>query len=145
MTEDRSNAVASRTKAQDRALIRVLAAVIRRGDRYLLCLRPADKRHGGLWEFPGGKLESGENLFDAASREMEEELGVGALSVGNTLYRAQDPGSPFVIEFVEVDIQGTPEPREHDEIRWATVREIQQLRLAPADHAFSLSLPSSST
>ena len=41
------------------APIRVLAAVIARGDRYLVCRRPVQKRHGGLWEFPGGKLELG--------------------------------------------------------------------------------------
>jgi 8-oxo-dGTP pyrophosphatase MutT (NUDIX family) len=53
----------------------VLAAVIRRQDRYLVCRRPAHKRHGGLWEFPGGKLEPGETLLEAARRELREELG----------------------------------------------------------------------
>jgi 8-oxo-dGTP pyrophosphatase MutT (NUDIX family) len=53
--------------------IRVLAAVIRRNDRFLLCRRPSWKRHGGLWEFPGGKLEPGETPLEAAARELAEE------------------------------------------------------------------------
>src|SRR5690606_20769929 len=62
--------------------IRVLAAVIRRDGRWLVCRRPAHKRHGGLWEFPGGKLEPGESLLEAATRELEEELAVRVTGVG---------------------------------------------------------------
>lgn len=125
-------------------MIRVLAAVIRSGDRYLLCRRPTHKRHGGCWEFPGGKLEPGEDLFDAARRELKEELHVEVLAVGVKLFHARDIGSQFLVEFVEVDIRGVPEPREHDEIRWANASELRDLRLAPCDYAFSLSLPGSS-
>jgi mutator protein MutT len=62
---------------------RVVAAVIQRNDQYLLCQRPAHKRHGGLWEFPGGKVHDGETDFDAISRELTEELEVGVVRVGN--------------------------------------------------------------
>ena len=58
------------------ATIRVIAAVIARGDRLLVCQRPPHKRHGGLWEFPGGKCEPGESDLEAARRELHEELGV---------------------------------------------------------------------
>src|SRR5258708_6415849 len=54
--------------------IHVVAAIIERDGRFLLCRRNPLKRHGGLWEFPGGKLESGENHCDAAKRELYEEL-----------------------------------------------------------------------
>ena len=50
------------------APLRVIAAVIGRADTLLLCQRPPHKRHGGLWEFPGGKLEPGESDADAARR-----------------------------------------------------------------------------
>lgn len=50
--------------------IRVIAAVIRRDDSWLLGLRPSQKRHGGLWEFPGGKYEMGATA--AANRELQE-------------------------------------------------------------------------
>jgi 8-oxo-dGTP diphosphatase len=117
-------------------LVRVLAAVIRQGDRWLLCRRPAHKRHGGLWEFPGGKLEPGETLFDAARRELGEELGVDVTAAGDVVYLRHDVGSPYVIEFTEVHIEGTPEPIEHDEVRWITLDDFLPLPLAPADRDF---------
>ena len=141
MNEDQLDAAAHQQPAQGGELIRVLAAVIRDGDRYLVCLRPAHKRHGGCWEFPGGKLEPGETLLEAARRELHEELGVEVISVGESSFSRQDHGSAFLIEFVEVDISGTPRAREHDQIRWVTAQEMRNLRLAPTDEAFSLTLP----
>jgi len=117
--------------------IRVLAAVIRRDGRWLVCRRPAHKRHGGLWEFPGGKLEPGESLLEAATRELEEELAVRVTGVGDLLFSRQDDGSPFVIEFVAVAIEGEPQPLEHDELRWVTLPELLALSLAPSDAAFA--------
>jgi 8-oxo-dGTP pyrophosphatase MutT (NUDIX family) len=96
----------------------VLAAVIERGGRYLVCQRPAHKRHGGLWEFPGGKLEAGESYLDAARREMSEELGVGVVSVDEPLASFTDPGSPCVIDFVPVVIDGDPQCLEHSAVKW---------------------------
>lgn len=120
----------------------VIAAVIRRDDCVLLCRRPAHKRHGGLWEFPGGKLEEGESLLQAAQRELEEELGLRATSVGGVLFERQDPGSVFVIQFVEVVALGEPEALEHEEIRWVSMDQAGGLPLAPTDAAFIFSLRS---
>ena len=50
----------------DRESVRVVAAVIERGGRWLVGRRPIGKRHGGLWEFPGGKVNDGETTLDAA-------------------------------------------------------------------------------
>ena len=116
--------------------MRVLAAVIRDGDRYLLCRRPRHKRHGGLWEFPGGKIEPGEGLLEAAKREMKEELGLDVVAVGEALLARRDPGSPFVIEFVPVQVRGTPQALEHEEIRWVAAGEVAGLELAPSDLVF---------
>ena len=54
------------------ATVDVVAAVIRRGERVLLCQRPAHKRHGGLYEFPGGKCNDGETKDQAIARELLE-------------------------------------------------------------------------
>src|SRR5690606_25758578 len=118
--------------------IRVLAAVIRRDGRYLICRRPAHKRHGGLWELPGGKLDPGESLLDAARREMWEELALEATAVGRALAAIRDPGSPFLIEFVEVEIAdgAMPEALEHEEVRWVAPVDLGVMDLAPSDRAF---------
>ncbi|MCH9782446.1 MAG: NUDIX domain-containing protein, partial [Gammaproteobacteria bacterium] len=57
--------------------ITVVAAIIRdREDRLCLSRRPEHKHQGGLWEFPGGKVEEGEPLEQALARELDEELGM---------------------------------------------------------------------
>lgn len=116
--------------------IPVVAAVVRRDDRYLVARRPAEKRHGGLWEFPGGKVHEGEALLQAADRELDEELGLRALSAGSLLFSASDGDTPFVIHFVEVDAEGDPVAREHSEVGWFTAEELAGLPLAPADARF---------
>ena len=120
--------------------IRVVAAVIRRDGRLLVCQRPAHKRHGGLWEFPGGKLEAGESAFDGARRELAEELDVTVQTVGDVEFSIHDPGSPFVIEFHPVEIAGNPRCIEHTAHAWVTPQELLTLPLAPSDRQFALHL-----
>ena len=121
----------------DSAPVRVVAAVVERDGRYLVGRRPADKRHGGLWEFPGGKLESGETLFEAARRELSEELSVRCVGHGRTLWAAHDPQSIFLIEFIEIHIEGDARAVEHDAIGWFTPSELASMRLAPSDRLFA--------
>lgn len=116
--------------------IRVIAAVIARGDRFLVCQRPPHKRHGGLWEFPGGKCDPDESDADAARRELHEELGVVALSVGAELAAFHDAGSPFLIAFVPVRIEGEPVCHEHTALAWGTPAELALFDLAPSDRRF---------
>ncbi len=114
----------------------VVAAVVRRGANFLLCKRPAHKRHGGLWEFPGGKVEESETFLEAITRELEEELGVTVCAVERELFQAEDPGSMFVIHFIEVSIEGEPVAREHEAVEWLSLEAIRSIPLAPSDHAF---------
>jgi mutator protein MutT len=85
----------------------VLAAVIRKNGKYLICQRPLHKRHGGLWEFPGGKLEPGESLEETIRRELREELAVELKRLGQHLLEFEDPGSQFTICFVEATVTHT--------------------------------------
>ena len=115
------------------AVVDVLAAVIRDGDRYLVCRRPAGKRHGGRWEFPGGKIQAGESRSQAAARELREELDLRLVSLGETVCSHRDPESPFLVHFMEATVEGSPTALEHEELRWVTAEELESLSLAPTD------------
>ena len=115
---------------------RVLAAVVRRDDTLLVCQRPPHKRHGGLWEFPGGKQEPGESDADSIRRELLEELGVEPTAVGDEHFAIGDPGSPFLIAFVPTGIDGEPACHEHTALRWATLDELATMPLAPSDRRY---------
>src|SRR5690606_6518379 len=83
---------------------RVIAAVVTRGDRMLVSRRPEHKRHGGLWEFPGGKVGDGESDLEAISRELREELDVATVQVAEPVFVISDPGLPFMFVYVTVMI-----------------------------------------
>jgi len=119
-------------------IIDVVAAVIREGDLLLVCQRPIGKRHAGLWEFPGGKLEANEALFDGAKRELLEELGLNVIAVGKILFSILDPGSTFRVNFVEVIISSEKKPFavEHSQIAWLDIDQLRLLALAPTDQRF---------
>lgn len=114
----------------------VVAAVIRRDGRYLVGRRPAHKRHGGLWEFPGGKVDDGEDLVTAARRELDEELGLELVAAGRSMAEFGDPGSRFRIHFLQVTVEGPVTPTEHDEVGWFTPSELAAMPLAPSDARF---------
>lgn len=130
------HSIVARVSSNASDCIRVLAAVVVDDGRYLICQRPLDKRHGGLWEFPGGKIETGESLLMAAARELHEELDVHVTGVDSVLFSVADPGSPFVIEFVPTSIEGTPVCQEHTDLTWASLDELESLNLAPSDRRF---------
>jgi mutator protein MutT len=115
----------------------VVAAVIRRDDRYLVGRRPPEKRHGGLWEFPGGKVLRGESRLEAVTRELDEELGLEVVSLGALLLSVEDSGGSFVIEFYETVVSGTPRALEHSEVGWFSADELARMDLAPADAWFA--------
>lgn len=116
--------------------VRVVAAVISRGDQLLVCQRPIHKRHGELWEFPGGKTEPDETDESAARRELREELGVDVVAAGTVEFESHDPGSPFVIAFLPVQIDGDPQCREHSALCWGTPANLAELPLAPTDRRY---------
>jgi len=118
------------------APIRVIAAVVSRGDELLVCQRPHHKRHGGLWEFPGGKCEPGESDADAARRELREELGVEVTEVGDEEIVIADPDSTFLIVFTRVRIVGELDCREHIALKWGRPSELAHLPLAPSDRRY---------
>jgi len=121
----------------------VVAAVIQRGDRFLICRRPEGKNHGGLWEFPGGKIDPGESLEEAVRRELEEELAVKTSFVGNAMFSVTDEKSGYKIVFTPADIVGDPQPLEHSELAWVLPHELPAYPLAPSDREFTTHLGTS--
>ncbi len=118
--------------------IAVVAAVVTRDARYLVCQRAEGDRHGGLWEFPGGKLEPGESWLEAARRELREELAVEVVAGARApRFIARDPGSPYEIAFLDVRIEGEPSCHEHQRLAWRSCAELAHLPLAPSDRHFA--------
>jgi mutator protein MutT len=113
--------------------IRVLAALLQRDGRWLIGQRPAHKRHGGHWEFPGGKVEPGETDAEAMARELREELGLELVSLGTERCVVHDAGSPFEIAFVEVEARGVPVAHEHSALAWVSAHQFGSYALAPSD------------
>lgn len=113
----------------------VVAALIWDGDKFMICQRPANKTRGMLWEFVGGKVESGETKRQALVRECREELGV-TVSVGDEFTELVHdyPDMTVDLTLFECTIaEGTPKKIEHNDIRWITTEEIQQYDFCPAD------------
>ncbi len=121
---------------EDKRTIRVVAAVIENDGRYLVTRRRPTAVLPDLWEFPGGKLEAGEDHLAAARRELREELDLEVPAGGELLHSEIDPASSFVIDFVAVEIEGEPHCHEHVACRWVELDELLQLPLAPADASF---------
>lgn len=113
----------------------VAGLILDESERLLACKRPEGKHLGGKWEFPGGKLESGESPESALIRELEEELSIKVELLQPLTPVVWDYGRgpihlhPFVCRIVS----GTPHPHEHSEIRWCDREELQALDWAEAD------------
>jgi 8-oxo-dGTP diphosphatase len=116
----------------------VAAAVIRdRDGRVLVARRPPHAHLGGLWEFPGGAVEAGEEPAAALVRELTEELGVVARVLSPLTFAWHRDGSRDVLLlFYEAAIvTGTPNGREGQALRWVTREELAGLPTPPADAA----------
>ena len=114
----------------------VVAAVIRDNEgRVLLGRRPMNKHMGGLWEFPGGKIDDGESPEEALVRELLEELGL-TIAVDQPLTFAvhEEPGLEILLLFFAARIlSGEPAPNEGQEIRWVPVNDLPSYPTPPAD------------
>ncbi|MBI3695439.1 MAG: (deoxy)nucleoside triphosphate pyrophosphohydrolase [Acidobacteria bacterium] len=117
----------------------VTAAVIERDGWLLVCRRRADQSHPLKWEFPGGKVEPGEDPVVALGRELQEELGITAEGVEEiTRFPYQYPGRPpiLLIFFRVSSYSGVAENRIFDQIQWVAPQQLPQLDFLEADIDF---------
>ena len=113
----------------------VVAALIWDDDKFMICQRPANKARALLWEFVGGKVESGETKEDALIRECNEELNI-LLSVGDVFMDVvhQYPDITVHLTLFNATIaEGEPQKLEHNDIKWITPSEIPNYDFCPAD------------
>ncbi len=118
-----------------KAPIEVVAALIFRDGRFMICQRPANKARALLWEFVGGKVEPGETKEAALIRECREELDI-ALSVGDVYMEVvhEYPDITVRLTLFKAEIAaGEPKLIEHNDLRWITPAEIPDYDFCPAD------------
>lgn len=127
---------AAKNNARSRKLIHVAAAVIEDGlGNVFLAKRPDDKHQGGLWEFPGGKVESGESSKTALIRELDEEVGIRVTTCRPLIqvpYHYADK-SVFLDVFHVTAFTGTAWGKEGQEVCWVPVNELDSYSFPAAN------------
>jgi mutator protein MutT len=114
----------------------VAAAVIDARGRVLIAQRPSGKHLEGCWEFPGGKLEPGEERRAGLARELREELGIDITGPLRPLIRLEHS---YPDKHVHLDIwvvheyQGEPRGVEGQPLQWVSQKELETVQLLPAD------------
>ena len=115
----------------------VACALIDPDGRVLLAQRPADKAMGGLWEFPGGKMEPGEAPESALIRELREELGIAVkeacLAPFTFASHAYTDFHLLMPLYLCRRWEGTPQPLEHQALKWVSPKDMASYPMPPAD------------
>lgn len=130
-----------------RSPILVVAGALGVGtDRWLMHRRPYEKHHGGLWEFPGGKVEPLEMPVDSLARELSEELGIAidtasCRPAGFAETRGEEGGPPIVILLYTIGSwEGAPSALEGGRIEWFTAEQVRALDKPPLDRDLAAQL-----
>ncbi len=113
----------------------VVAALIWREDRFMICRRPPHKARGLLWEFVGGKVEAGESRETALVRECHEELAV-TVAVEDIFMEVTHEYPDITVHLTLFNAhitEGEPKMLEHSDIKWITTAEIPEYDFCPAD------------
>ena len=124
------------TMVKSPKIIRVTAAIIESENKILIAQRKAnDNLFGGLWEFPGGKIEDGETPEECMARELKEELEI-EVEVGTLITSNKHvyPNGIFELLAYKVEhISGNFVLNDHDEVKWITIDEISKFDFPPAN------------
>ena len=116
--------------------IQVTAAIIMRDGKFLIAQRKMnDNIFGGLWEFPGGKVEDGETPEECMSRELKEELDI-EVEVGEMIISNKHKYPQGIFELLAYKVKhisGKIILNVHDEIKWVTCDEMSNFEFPPAD------------
>ncbi|MEO2268692.1 8-oxo-dGTP diphosphatase MutT [Pseudoalteromonas pernae] len=118
-------------------VVNVAVGIILRGQQSFICKRPDDKHQGGLWEFPGGKIESGETTTQALARELSEEIAIDVHSSEPFMLIEHDYGDKKVcLDIHKVsDFTGEPKGAEGQQGQWVALTELTQYAFPEANKA----------
>ena len=127
-------------------MTRTAVGILRENGRVLVCQRKKNSPYELKWEFPGGKVESGESVQDCLKRELREELSIDVDTIG--LLKSQvnryDDGGVFEVTYCFVlRWSGTPVNRAFEEIRWVTLTELQSMDILEGNGPFVAKLDES--
>ena len=114
-----------------------VAVVVDSDGQVLITQRHKDSHQGGLWEFPGGKVEPGESLAQALSREILEELDIRVVAHSPLIEIAHDYGDKQVLLDVHrvTEFSGIPRPMESQPMRWVPTSSLKDYEFPAANVA----------
>ena len=116
-------------------ILRVVAAIIWKDSRFLICQRPEGKKRALLWEFPGGKVEKGETDQEALVREIQEELAAD-IEVADRVMETEHEYSDAIVRLCVYNATlcgREPMRLEHADMRWIMADETDNYTFCPAD------------
>ncbi len=119
------------------AATQVAVGVVLRGDEVLVAVRPQTASLPGLWEFPGGKVEAGESIWQALCREMQEEVGISVERAEPWLRVEHDYGKGRVVLHVwrVLQFSGQAYGKEGQQVQWMACNILTQLSFPAANAA----------
>jgi 8-oxo-dGTP diphosphatase len=136
-----TNCYRAERRGENMGLVVVAAALVDADRRILMQRRPPGKAHAGLWEFPGGKVEAGERVREALTRELAEELGIAvdAAAVTPVAFAAEPlaDGELLLLLFLCRQWRGEPVAHEASELAWLAPDALLRLSMPPADVALA--------
>jgi len=123
------------SQGQGSMIVAVTAGIVVRGNKVLVVQRGPASRHALLWEFPGGKIEEGENPRQCLRRELQEELGV-LVATGERfeiVYHRYEDMRILLLSYLCRLVRGEPQALHCHSVRWVTQQELKALTMTEAD------------
>jgi len=123
------------SQGQGSMIVAVTAGIVVRGNKVLVVQRGPASRRALLWEFPGGKIEEGENPRQCLRRELQEELGV-LVATGERfeiVYHRYEDMRILLLSYLCRLVRGEPQALHCHSVRWVTQQELKGLTMTEAD------------